>query len=154
MSLTEKQAKVIASKVFKKISNPEEREYRIMHAKAVKETALILAEGRKFDENVLSIAAWLHDIGYSISKENHAKHSLDLLKKYELDEKLKDCILNHGTDANPKTQEGTIFQLADKACILNQDILKLLIKQGIKKQDISFVRNMSEKACVLLDSFV
>ena len=92
--LTPKIAETLAIQKFQQIESEEDREFRIAHAKTVGETAIILAEGKNLDNNILLIAGWIHDIGSIISQDNHAVHSLDMLIKedYEISAKLKDCI--------------------------------------------------------------
>lgn len=96
------------------------------------------------------IAAWLHDIGYIINKETHAKHSLEIAKKqFTLNKKIEDCILNHGTNGNPKTEEGKIIKIADKASFINPKILEIFLKN---KKDLPFLRKMINNGVDLLES--
>jgi len=156
--LTPKIAETLAIQKFQQIESEEDREFRIAHAKTVGETAIILAEGKNLDNNILLIAGWIHDIGSIISQDNHAVHSLDMLIKedYEISAKLKDCILNHGTGKSPQTEEGKIIQLADKVSIFNPEIIKILKKYSLKKnkelkeKDLDFIRKMVNQALNLL----
>lgn len=91
------------------------------------------------------------------SREEHAQHSIEILEKeYEMSETLKDCILNHGTNEKPKTEEGKIMQVADKVCMLNPELVSLLLKYSLKKnkeekeKDLEFIRKMCNKAVNLL----
>lgn len=125
-------------------------DFIFLHSKNVSEIAIILSEGKKVDKDILRTAGWVHDIGKSVSEENHEIYSIEILEKdYILDDKLKDCILNHGTSGKPITEEGKIFRIADKASILDRDTIFLLIKENkgkIKKEDIEFIKLMTEKA--------
>ncbi len=150
MKLSVEKAKEITIECSKKVLDPE---WFLLHSKLVVEMALILAGNKNVNKEILEIAGWIHDIGYSIETKEHAKYSIELLKDYELDEKLKDCILEHGSDGNPKTKEGEIIRIADKACIFNKDVISLIIKGGIKEKDINFLKKMSSKGLELLSNF-
>jgi len=157
--LTPKTAERFAREIFGKFKDKEEKEFRLVHPVLVSETALILAKkiNQKVDLDVLRIAAWVHDVGYSIESKNHAEHSLAILeKKFEIDKVLRDCVLNHGSEAKPTTLEGRIIQLADKAFILDKELLKLILKSSKEKIDpeyIDFIKKMSVKLADLLDRF-
>ncbi len=94
------------------------------HFKHVVNYARELAKRKKADEEIVEIAAWLHDIG-SV-KHEYEKHHLvsaqiaeDLLKnlKYPQDkiEEVKHCILHHrgSYPGNPETKEARILIDAD-----------------------------------------
>jgi HD superfamily phosphodiesterase len=157
--LTPKTAEEFARGIFSKLKDKEEREFRLVHPVLVSETALILAKkiNRKVNFDTLKIAAWVHDVGYSIEAKNHAEHSLKILnEKFDIDNVLKDCIINHGSEATPETDEGKIIQLADKAFILDRDLLRLVLKSSKEKADseyIDFIKKMSEKVVDLLGKF-
>jgi hypothetical protein len=75
---------------------------------------------------------------------------------YEVNKELKDCILNHGSNKNPDTIEGKIFQIADKLSFFDKDIIELLFKQGTfppSQADIDFLKTTSERACKLLEEY-
>ncbi|MEK9177618.1 MAG: HD domain-containing protein [Patescibacteria group bacterium] len=147
--LTQKSAKIIAEKYFKKLHGKEEQDFAIIHSEAVVEVATILAKKYKADVNTVITAGWVHDIGYAIEKPMHAKHSVDLLKKegFEITQPVEECILNHGTDGKPVSKEAKILQMADKLSIINISILKLLFKQkNILPEDIEFMIKMATGA--------
>ena len=75
------------------------------HCKEIERISLRLAKHKKADKKILKIASWLHDIGRTVSVKGHAKISVELAEKQfgKLDNRLKDSILNHGDDNNPKT---------------------------------------------------
>lgn len=94
------------------------------HFKHVVGYARELARREKADEEIVEIAAWLHDIG-SV-KHEYKKHHLvgaeiaeDLLKnlKYPQDkiEEVKHCILHHrgSYPGNPETKEAQVLIDAD-----------------------------------------
>jgi len=157
--LTVKKAKKISREILSDIKEIEEREFHKIHTEAVVKAALILSKGKKIDKKLLETAAWVHDIGYSVSDENHAEKSIEILEKkgFELSEKLKDCVLNHGGGGKPKSKEAKILQIADKASTLDSEILKILVKYQkdgkFKEDDLKFIRKMSEKANDMLEKY-
>lgn len=151
--LTVEKAKKIAKEHFSKIEDKEQAEMKLIHSKTVAEAALIIARDRKVDREILQIAGWLHDIGQAIEVDNHAEHSLKLLKNYEVSEKLKDCILNHGNNGKPKTEEGKIIQIADKVSVLDKEMTKFMFRNNpgkIKEDYFSFFKMLAEKAIEML----
>jgi putative nucleotidyltransferase with HDIG domain len=155
-------AEKFARRMFEKDKNEEEKEWHIFHSKSVGDTALILAENKKVDKELLKIAGWLHDIGQTVSLEDHAINSLKLAEKeFEISEKLKDCILNHGNSGNPICEEAKLINIADKVSMLNPAFLSLLVKYTAKKPtrkekgnitDTSFIKMMLSKAGDLLEN--
>ena len=154
--LTPKIAEEFAREIFSKF-NDEEQESQLWHAKAVVNATLILSQNKKVNKETLNVAGWIHDIGRSINAENHAEHSLEILeKKFSISPTLKDCILNHGSSEKPKTEEGKIFQLADKSCILNPEFINLLIKYNrgvLKKEDSTWLEKMTSNSIKLLKEY-
>jgi putative nucleotidyltransferase with HDIG domain len=155
---TPKSAEEFARKAFLKDKTPEDRDWHIFHSKAVGDTALILAEGKKVNRDVIRIAGWLHDIGQTISIDNHAALSLEMAEKeFEMDEKLKDCILNHGSGGNPVCEEAKLIFIADKVFMLNPKFVELYMKDTVgkppekKKKDLDFARKLLSKASELLE---
>jgi len=151
--LTTKLARLTAEKYFKKHKDKEGQEFAKVHTEAVVEIAVILAEKFKADASTVKISGWLHDIGSTVERADHAKHSLDLLEKdgFEISSLIKDCILNHGTGGKPKSKEAKILQMADKLSILSIPVLKLLFKQkDITSGDIEFVNKMTMGAVAYL----
>lgn len=159
-SLTPETAKKIAEDAFNKMQNKEDAEFFIKHSEAVGRCALLIAKNRKVEKKILMIAGWVHDIGYLVSKENHAQHSLEMLEKeFEINNTLKDCILNHGSTGKPETEEGRIIQVADKACMINLDIVKMLVEYSLKKnefdkdKDFGFIKKMLKQGIDFLREF-
>lgn len=158
--LTEKVSKEFALSKFKGIANNEDREFNLAHTRAVVESALLLAEGRNVITEDLTIAAWLHDIGQTISRENHAEHSLEIAKNhFEINKRIEDCILNHGNGKSPETEEGKILQVADKLSVLDRGIAKIIVTYSLKKEkeskakDLGFISKLANKAIELLNEF-
>ena len=120
--LTIESAKKYALDKFKKL--PELKyQLNILHSKGmIKALDLIITDN--IDKEKLIALAWVHDIGKIISKENHAKLGLELLKKdFELNLIDIDCILNHGSSTTPKTKEGKIFRYIDGLSLFTQEVL-------------------------------
>lgn len=138
--LTAKNAEKFAKSCFKHFKGNVERKFHSFHSEGVVKTALRLAEGKKADKNTIIIAGWLHDIGRRVSISGHAEISLKLAEEKfgKLPEKIKDCILNHGTSGKPKSKEAKIIQLADKLSIVEDyRIFKLLFsKEKYKKKSL------------------
>jgi hypothetical protein len=90
--------------------------------------------------------------------EHHAEYTIPMLSNlwYEIDNKLEDCILNHGNNKTPTTLEGNIFQIADKLSIFDADIIELFLKYEnfpMKKDGLDFLKTMAEKSFKLLEDF-
>jgi len=155
--IAEEKGEEIARKNKEGIDPKEYKEFFLQHSKLVGDIALILAEKKNVDKELLRIVGWIHDIGKAIDDENHAEHSVELIKKeYEIDDKLRDCILNHGPSGKPKTEEGKVIKVADKAAFLNPEFISLLVKYSkkkIKKEDIKFIRRIVNSAVDLLEEF-
>ena len=156
--LTLKDARRIRDKYWKKVTDKQSREFHLLHSESISTTIILLAKDRHVDINILKIAALVHDIGYSVRKETHPLHSVEILEKegYILSDKLKDCILNHSTGSSPKTVEGKLFQTADKADIFNPVIISVIAKynkKNIKDGDLKFLESVSAKAIGLLKEY-
>jgi putative nucleotidyltransferase with HDIG domain len=143
-------AKELCSRFLGKIPDLEMRETKTLHSKLVGEMAVILAKNKKIDHDLLRIAGYLHDIGYSVDKENHSEHSFKLLEnEYEISPVLKDCIINHGKESSPQTAEGKLIQLADRIWVFNQELVIKLLRYNenkIKEKDIEFLKKTSARA--------
>ncbi len=156
LTLTIKSSEQFAKQLFGKVKSAKDKEIFLAHMKQVRETALILAEKRKVDRKTLVIAANLHDIGRTISSEDHAFHSVNILKKsgFRVDSKLEDCILNHGSSKKPKTVEGKIIKTADKLCWIEPGVLRFFLKYNkkrIKKADVRFLEDKFKKIIKFLE---
>ncbi len=122
----------------------------------VGDLALVLAKNKNIDKKALRIAGWVHDIGYVVNPKKHAEYSLKILERYFIiDHVLRYCILNHSTEAKPKTEEGKIFQLADKLYLLNPEIVSFLVKykKKLSREEIAFFENNFKKILKLLKNY-
>lgn len=154
--LTIEKAKQICFDTFNKFPDKENGQFNILHCKLVSEIVLILAEKKDVDKEILEIAAWTHDIGKIIEKENHGSHSLEILERdYEIPEKLRDCMLNHATKSKPATDEGKIFRHADKLSALHPDLIKNFIDTSPKRRQktINFIRGLCTKIPEILKDY-
>ena len=115
-----------------------QKELKILHSRcvfmAVRDIIKLKGLEGQVDTEELEIAAWLHDTGYVLQKEDHAKYSLEMCERdFILDDNLRDCILNHGRKYKPRTREGKIIQLADKLSFFYPEFRKKFIEAGIAK---------------------
>ncbi|MBW3017578.1 HD domain-containing protein [Candidatus Woesearchaeota archaeon] len=114
-ALTYEKAKKFAQEKFKQLSDLE-LQWNILHAeymiKAIDELSGFF---KKTDIKRLKTLAWVHDIGkIKADIRNHAQASVDILEQeFKLEEKDKDCILNHGTGGKPETEDGRLFKYAE-----------------------------------------
>ncbi len=152
MKLTKQKAKQLAEKYLLE-SKIKDGEFLYVHTKGVVEAAKLLAKRENLNIEKLESCAWVHDIGYYIEQESHAKKGIELLEKegIDIDEILKDCVLNHGNSGNPTTKEGNIMQIADKISIMNQDFLEILLNNKIGKEEIDFIKMMFDKSIKMLE---
>jgi HD superfamily phosphodiesterase len=111
-TLTPAAAETYAKELFAQTFSGAQLEWTLLHCASVAKCCEELAG----DNPTLVCAAWLHDIGRTIREEHHAHESLVLAQKKfgTLDPVIADCIRNHGSDSQPQTREGALFQLADK----------------------------------------
>ena len=151
-------AKKLAIETISKLDDKSRKDFLLIHSEKVGLVANLLAKSVNMQNDVFMVAGWLHDIGNIIDNENHAKHSLTVLKEkgINVDGVLKDCILNHGDKNEAKTLEGRIFQIADKLSIFDIYTIEVFIKFGglpMNKDYISFLRKLTETALVSLEKF-
>ena len=151
--LTIEKAKKISAEYLNKVEDKRLMEFLLIHSSKVAEISILIGKVKKLDIESLEIAGFVHDIGYFISEHDHPKNSLDILvkKKFEIDEKLKDCVLNHGANDEPQTEEGKIFQIADKISILDQETLSIFLNDNpLTKEEKEFLAMMLSKASMFL----
>ncbi len=153
--LTIKNARKLAEKCL--LKNREIDPYHFIHTLKVVQAVKIISKNKKLDEETLEICAWLHDIGYSMGNlpnrdPNHAENSIRILidNGFEVTDKIKDCILNHGSNRNPKTKEGKILQIAVKFNIIDKDFLDYLINGKSKDNKIEFLKYRADSAIKML----
>ena len=138
--LTEENAREYALEKFKELHELNCK-WNLLHSEGIIKILKILCKDKIIDKSKLFALAWVHDIGKTISEENHAKLSLDILKKeFILDEIDIDCILNHGSSGNPKTEEGKIFKYADGLSLFTKEVIMFRFfaeaKEGLRFEDI------------------
>jgi|TARA_B100001964_G_scaffold221346_1_gene265264 predicted hydrolase (HD superfamily) len=155
--LTIDAAKEIQKKYLEKIKDDKLKKFVKIHSKLVGEMAIILSNKNKLNE-FFRIAALVHDIGYSFDEAEHAKHSLRIIREedFQVSEELKDCILNHGNNDFPSTEEGKIFRLADKLSALDKDFVSFFLehnKDKIEEEDLSFIKMFLDKSFGYLKEF-
>jgi len=139
-TLTEENAKEYALEKFKELSELNFK-WNIIHSEGMIKILKILCKDKNINKTKLFALAWVHDIGKTISEENHAKLSLEILKKeFILDEVDIDCILNHGSSGNPKTEEGRIFRYSDGLSFFTKEVIMFRFfaeaKEGFSFEEI------------------
>lgn len=152
MILTTELAKQLAKKYFIE-SKIKDGKLFYSHTEGVVEAVKLLAKRENLELEQIESYAWVHDIGYFLSQENHAEKSLELLEKekIEIDSILKDCVLNHGNNKEPKTKYGELMQIADKISIMNKDFLNYLLNHKIDGDEIAFIKMIFDKATLMLE---
>lgn len=158
MLLTIETAKQIAIENSHKIQDPQVREFTLIHSEKVGLIANLIGKKMWLKTDLFLIAGRVHDIWYSVDFDNHAVLWVQILQAlwYEMDELLKDCILNHGTHWVPKYYEGKIFQIADKLSIFDYDVVQMILKYNdfpLKGEPIEFLKKMSSTAFELIKKF-
>ena len=107
-------------------------EKHIIHCKAVINCCLRIIKNSDLNKEILIVAGWIHDLGKLIDKKNHHIESLKFLDEFleshqeykNLKEEVKDYILNHRTNGEPKTIYGLIFKCADKVALYDNEWLE------------------------------
>ena len=111
--------------------------------------ASIINYHNKFIKKYPNLAVFAFDrIGVDISV--HGIYEKEIL------EGLKDCILNHGNNDFPSTEEGKIFRLADKLSALDKDFVSFFLehnKDKIEEEDLSFIKMFLDKSFGYLKEF-
>ncbi|RLK07033.1 Pycsar system effector family protein [Tenacibaculum discolor] len=98
--------------------------HNIAHTQRVVEKSLELIEGESFSEEqqqILTLAAWFHDVGYTVNPENHEEESIniatDFLKTKEVEEGIIDevskLIASTKMGAKPQTELEKVLRDAD-----------------------------------------
>ena len=152
--LTLEAAQEFHNRCMLRISDVSFRKIIENHSVNVGELAILLSKNHS-DDVFFRIAGLVHDIGICVDNENHAAHSLNLLRQegFEISFELEDCILNHGSRSITKTSQGKLFQLADKLSIFDLGLVSrwlngfedpfskeflLLLHRKVSKLDILF----------------
>lgn len=119
-------------------------QWNVLHSEGIIRLLKLMDPDKKFNMDKLYALAWVHDIGKIKSEEGHAEASLDILKQeFELDEIDRDCILNHGSSAKPKTEEGELFRYADGLSLFTPQMVNFKF-YAEAKEGLSFVEIMEE----------
>ncbi len=127
------------------------------HVLLVVKYAKLLAERTSADQEVVELAALLHDIAVKDNDEKHetvgAERAAKLLKELNYSdeniEKVKKCILTHRTSGEPKTKEAEIVRNADAMAHITA--LPFLVKIGLEREKdfekaLQWVKKKIEKA--------
>jgi HD superfamily phosphodiesterase len=99
-----------------------------LHSKCVFDVCKELSK-EWLDMDVFSIAAWIHDMGKKIEKENHHLKSIRFLDEFltrnpqfiRIKGEIVDCIANHRSEGKPATEYGQIFKIADKMALQRKE---------------------------------
>lgn len=133
------------------------------HIEAVVKNARILAKKYGADEEVVIIAAWLHDIAsitdYNLYEMHHihsAEIAEELLKEFNYDEKkinlVKNCIINHRGSVESKKITIEEKCVADADAISHFDNIPSLLYLAYVKKNMEieegkeFVKNKLERS--------
>ena len=157
---TLEEAKKFAEEKFKGMEELQCK-WNILHAKYMIKALEELAEGE--DISKFEALAWLHDIGKIEGPLNHAENSLKIAEQeFELDEIEKDCILNHGSNGKPKSNEAKIFQCADGLSLFYPEAISFRfyaeakeglafeeVKEKLKKQYDKYIKLYADRPAVV-----
>jgi ribonuclease Y len=88
-----------------------------LHTVEETKIGMALASELKADVNIVRLGCLLHDIGKVVTEEEgtHIELGVDLLKKYQIDEKVSNCVAEHHEDKPFSSMESTIVWIADAA---------------------------------------
>jgi ribonuclease Y len=88
-----------------------------LHTVEETKIGMALASELKADVNIVRLGCLLHDIGKVVTEEEgtHIELGVDLLKKYQIDEKVINCVAEHHEDKPFSSMESTIVWIADAA---------------------------------------
>ncbi|GGZ80093.1 Pycsar system effector family protein [Algibacter mikhailovii] len=130
--------------------------HNLTHTQRVVEKSILLADQAGLDElekNILTLAAWLHDTGYTNSIKNHedesVKIAMQFLKEKDCPEDHIDtiCMLIRATkmEYSPKTQLEKIIKDADCSHIGSKSYLEVI--ELLKKEwELTSNKHLSEMA--------
>lgn len=88
-----------------------------LHTVEETKIGMALAAELKADVNIVRLGCLLHDIGKVVTEEEgtHIELGVDLLKKYQIDEKVIACVAEHHEDKPFSSMESAIVWIADAA---------------------------------------
>ena len=138
-----KDIKLFAIQKFKEYDGKFGSEFMI----AATEECIKLIErfsyGQQINKNALIIGAYLHDIGRVVTDgPYHNLKGAEIAEAFFEDNNIDDeeirnivldCVLNHGSNATPKTEEGKIMQFVDKAVLVDVKIVRIYLKKLTEK---------------------
>lgn len=129
--------------------------HSINHTQDVVRAANEIAEKQEFSEEeieVLNIAAWFHDVGYTKGSQNHEDRSAEIALEYleersypkEKIEQVKGCILATKMPQKPKN--------ALQKTICDADLMHLASEDYFKKADLLHNEIEKTKLCKIPES--
>lgn len=132
-SIVSKAAQFVSDKLASD-TNPNYLYHNLRHTQRVVQSTKELIDGEQIsgeEEEFLLLAAWFHDLGYTVSYRNHEENSCDMAKEFlsehDCSEKLIDqvCTLIMATlkDYEPKNTLEKIMRDADSSHFAEKDFL-------------------------------
>ena len=126
--------------------------HSIHHTKEVVQRVNEIAEKQNFDEEeieIVNIAAWFHDTGYTISTDDHEEHSASICRNYleqlnyseEKINQVEGCILATRMPQSPKN--------ALEKTLCDADLMHLADKDYFKKADLLHKEIEKTKFCTI-----
>jgi hypothetical protein len=96
-----------------------------------------------FNKDAFLVGIYFHDLGRIISDgSDHPEKGYELFQESfenKFDEEdikiIKDCCLNHGSDANPETKEGKLLQIWDKSIVFEPEVMMVVLKKLMLKNN-------------------
>lgn len=83
--------------------------HNIAHTQRVVEKSLELIEGESFSEeqqHVLTLAAWFHDVGYTVNPENHEEESINIAADFLKNKEVKESVIDEVSKLIASTKMG------------------------------------------------
>lgn len=83
--------------------------HNIAHTQRVVEKSLELIEGEGFSEEqqqVLTLAAWFHDVGYTVNPENHEEESIKIAADFLKNKEVKEGVIDEVSKLIASTKMG------------------------------------------------
>ncbi|WP_440120752.1 Pycsar system effector family protein [Tenacibaculum sp. Ill] len=83
--------------------------HNIAHTQRVVEKSLELIEGEDFSEEqqqVLTLAAWFHDVGYTVNPENHEEESTKIASDFLKNKEVKESVIDEVSKLIASTKMG------------------------------------------------
>jgi len=83
--------------------------HNIAHTQRVVEKSLELIEGESFSEEqqqVLTLAAWFHDVGYTVNPENHEEESVKIAADFLKNKEVKESVIDEVSKLIASTKMG------------------------------------------------